>query len=548
MVWPARILGETNRDEFAWCVAATPDGGYIVAGGQDAPGTDRMNGWLVKTDAEGNDQWNRMLDSELRLGFRWVTPASDGGYWATGGSGWSAAAEPCWVYRTGSDGTPQWSYKTAGNSSYGGSCWITESSSGGCVVIGTTRADIAMFDFDSLGHLLSAKTWAATTAAFRADVPNGALRTPDGGYLIVGSMDVPEPSGYYGSYEVAIIKTGPEGETHWIEMLPGTYTADERAYAALALADGSYVILARKEPNTEPRSTTPVWLFRLAPNLPPEAHMEWTPPGTVPGTAVQFSGTLSTDRDGSVTLHEWAFGDGAVATGSLTEHVYTNVGTFRVTLTVVDNDDAEQTVTNVVPVAGIVARTSGATIRLGDVTVDPASDPEHYPPEGAPPGLDWASACAFQLDATGRDGQYRFRIVFPEPFPAGADLYKLPDWEEVAYTVVDAFTIEVELRIVGGVLDPAFVLARKLPACIVTAFGVSGDDRLSLSFTTANGSRYRVFRSSRLAPASWAGGSSRPHPDWRARGRGPGRNRCAGNSLCGAEHGPKAYFRLACEP
>jgi PKD repeat protein len=421
-VWPTRVFGETVRNETAWGVAATPDGGYIVAGGQDAPGTDRMNGWLVKTDAEGNELWNHRLASDSRYGLRWVTPATDGGYWAVGGSGWGAAAEPCWVFRTGSDGVPLWTNVTATAASYGGARWVTETSDGGCLAVGSLRADIALFKFDSAGELLSTKTWAATTAAFRTDIPNGAIRTPDGGFLIVGWMDVPEPSGFYGSHEVAIVKTGPEGETHWIETLPGTYDANERAYAALALDDGSYVILAYKVPEGEPRSKTPVWLFRLAPNLPPEAHMDCTPPGTIPGEAVLFSGALSTDRDGSITLHEWAFGDGAAATGSLTEHVYTNVGTFQVTLTVVDNDGGEHTVSNVVPVAGIVAGTSGTTILLADVTADPASDPEHYPPEGAPPGIDWATAGAFQLDATGRDGQSRFRIVFPEPFPAGADL------------------------------------------------------------------------------------------------------------------------------
>ena len=314
------------------------------------------------------------------------------------------------------------------------------------------------------------------------------------------------------------------------------------------LEDGSYVILAYKVPQGEPRSKTPVWLFRLAPNLPPLAIVEWTPRGTVPGVPVQFSGGLSTDRDGSVTLLEWAFGDGAVATGVTTEHVYTNVGTFQVTLTVVDNDDGEHTVTNVVPVAGIVARTSGVTIQLADVTTDPASDPEHYPPEAAPSGIDWATACAFQLDATARDGQYQFRIVFPEPFPAGADLYKLPDWEEVAYTVVDAFTIEVELRIVGGVLDPAFVLARKLPACTVTAFGVSGDDRLSLSFTTANGWRYRALRSARLAPESWDAVPAARTPTGALEAEALAGTGAPATLYVERSTAQQAYFRIATEP
>ncbi len=547
-VWPTRIFGETLRDETAWCVAATADGGYIVAGGQDAPGVDVLNGWLVKTDGEGNEEWNHRLASESRYGLRWVTPASDGGYWATGGGGWSADGDPCWVFRTTSAGVPVWTNNPGGLYSGSDGCWIDETAEGGAVVVGRISSDIAMYRLNGEGDLLSTARWSASSAQYRSDIPYRARRTPDGGCLIVGELDVPEPSGYYGSKEAALIKTGAEGETHWIEMLPGNHDANERAYDAIPLADGSYVILAYRVPQGEPRSTTPVWLFRLAPNLPPTASMQWTPPGTVPGVPVQFSGALSTDRDGSVTLLEWAFGDGAVATGVTTEHVYTNLGTFQVTLTVVDNDAGEHTVTNLVPVAGIMARTSGVTIQLADVTADPASDPEHYPPEGAPPGIDWATACAFQLDATGRDGRYRFRIVFPEPFPAGADLYKLPDWEEVAYTVVDAFTIEVELGIVGGVLDPAFVLARRLPACTVTAFGVSGADRLSLSFTTANGLRYRVFRTSRLAPASWAAVPAARTPTGAFQAEALAGTGAPATLYVERSTAQQAYFRIATEP
>ncbi len=503
LVWPTRIFGEPFRDETAWCVAATPDGGYIVAGGQDAPGTDLMNGWLVKTDAQGNEEWNHRLASDYRYGLRWVTPAPDGGYWTTGGSGWGANSEPGWVFRTGSDGIPTWTNVTAGASSAGGTYWIDATSEGGCVVVGTTHSDMGMFRYDPDGELLWTKTWEASPAVTRRDIPYGCVRTLDGGYLMVGSMDVPEPSGFYGSEEVAIVKTGPDGETHWIELLPGTYDHNERAYSALALDDGSYVILARKDPDTEPFSNTPVWLFRLAANAPPEPHLQCSPPTALPGMVVQFSGALSTDRDGSVVLQEWTFGDGGTATGTVAEHVYTNAGPFQATLTVIDNDGGERTATNVMHIVGVIALTSGVEIETADVTTDPAGDPTHYPRDDAPPGIDWTTACAFQLAVSGPNGTCRFRIVFPESFPPGAILYKLPDWEEVTYTVVDAHTIEVSLSITGGVLDPAFVLARALPACTVTSVGLTGTDRLSLSFTTEAGLRYLVHRSPRLVSADW---------------------------------------------
>lgn len=47
--------------------------------------------------------------------------------------------------------------------------------------------------------------------------------------------------------------------------------------------------------------------------------------------------------------------------------------------------------------------------------------------------------------------------------PSGFLLYKIHpitgEWTEISYTVIDAYTIEVTLNIVGGELDPPFVLA-----------------------------------------------------------------------------------------
>ena len=53
-----------------------------------------------------------------------------------------------------------------------------------------------------------------------------------------------------------------------------------------------------------------------------------------------FFGTTSTDPDGIVEEYEWNFGDGNTATGPTPNHVYAAAGTYGVTLTVTDDDDA----------------------------------------------------------------------------------------------------------------------------------------------------------------------------------------------------------------
>ncbi|MGO4836364.1 PKD domain-containing protein, partial [Rhizobiaceae sp. 2RAB30] len=49
-------------------------------------------------------------------------------------------------------------------------------------------------------------------------------------------------------------------------------------------------------------------------------------------TMVRFNGTKSTDIDGVVNRYSWDFGDGQAGGGDQPEHMYTDPGTYRVTL------------------------------------------------------------------------------------------------------------------------------------------------------------------------------------------------------------------------
>ena len=58
--------------------------------------------------------------------------------------------------------------------------------------------------------------------------------------------------------------------------------------------------------------------------------------GTAP-LAVNFSGSGSTDADGSIAAHAWTFGDGGTATGATASRSYGTPGSYTVQLTVTDN-------------------------------------------------------------------------------------------------------------------------------------------------------------------------------------------------------------------
>jgi PKD repeat protein len=83
---------------------------------------------------------------------------------------------------------------------------------------------------------------------------------------------------------------------------------------------------------------------RVITDVPPSAAFSATPNPALPGQAVGFDGSASTDPDGTVTDWSWSFGDGSTATGPQTSHAYATAGTYTATLTV--RDDYGQTSTS----------------------------------------------------------------------------------------------------------------------------------------------------------------------------------------------------------
>jgi PKD repeat protein len=75
-------------------------------------------------------------------------------------------------------------------------------------------------------------------------------------------------------------------------------------------------------------------------NSPPVADAGGSYEGAV-DVAVQFDGSGSSDRDGSIETYKWDFGDGKTAQGKKPQHVYANAGKYNVTLKVTDDAGAK---------------------------------------------------------------------------------------------------------------------------------------------------------------------------------------------------------------
>lgn len=83
------------------------------------------------------------------------------------------------------------------------------------------------------------------------------------------------------------------------------------------------------------------------PNMPPVAMVSADPLSGEAPLTVTFSGTASTDMDGTISSYSWDFnGDGvADAQGEAVSHAYTEAGSFNAVLTVTDDDGASSSQT-----------------------------------------------------------------------------------------------------------------------------------------------------------------------------------------------------------
>jgi PKD repeat protein len=103
-------------------------------------------------------------------------------------------------------------------------------------------------------------------------------------------------------------------------------------------AAGSYPVILNvtDDGGLSDSATQSVQISELAPNLPPTAVINGPMSGLIEET-LSFSGSDSSDSDGSIVSYLWDFGDGMTGKGVTVTHGYSATGSYTVTLTVTDN-------------------------------------------------------------------------------------------------------------------------------------------------------------------------------------------------------------------
>lgn len=213
-----KTFGGMGEDD-GWWVEQTSDGGFIIVGNTTSYSTgDDWDVWLIKTDANGNQQWNKTFggptdDYGMCVQQTWP----DGGYIIVGTTGdyFGVGNPDILLIKTDAGGNTQWSKTFGGIGQDRAACVRQTSPDGGYVIAGTTglpgNDEIWLFKTDSAGNTSWSTTFAGTAESVQ--------QTTDGGYIIGGS---------------SLIKTSSTGTKQWESPL--------RCADARQTSDGGYIL------------------------------------------------------------------------------------------------------------------------------------------------------------------------------------------------------------------------------------------------------------------------------------------------------------------
>jgi len=171
-------------------VIQTSDGGYAITGvaGTSEAAVNSFDFWLIKTDADGNHEWNKTYDGGARDEAMDVVETNDGGYAIVGYTTSFGGDADAWLIKTHSDGTMEWNYPYGDSGpDYGYSMVYT--SAGEYIIAGQTgpydNTDFWLIKVNSTGHMQWSKAYGGSANTGSA---LSVISTTDGGYAMTGYM------------------------------------------------------------------------------------------------------------------------------------------------------------------------------------------------------------------------------------------------------------------------------------------------------------------------------------------------------------------------
>lgn len=271
--WQNTIGG--TGDDWLKCIEQTSDGGFILGGYSfsniSGDKTENCNGvcdyWIIKTDSNGNVQWQNTIGGNSNDYLYAIQQTTDGGY-ILGGSSFSNISGDKTENRIG--GTECWDYWVVKTDAIGNILWqntiggkgddnlytIEQITDGGYILGGTSRSKISgdktemcwgaesndywLVKIDAIGNI----QWQNTIGGLGYDVLLSTQQTSDGGYILGGTSSSgitgDKTEECIGATDYWIVKTDSAGSIQWQQTMGGS---DYDTFRSIEqTADGGYIL------------------------------------------------------------------------------------------------------------------------------------------------------------------------------------------------------------------------------------------------------------------------------------------------------------------
>ncbi|MHC4084262.1 MAG: hypothetical protein ACYSU5_03510 [Planctomycetota bacterium] len=253
----------------AYSVQQTLDGGYIIAGFTYSVGSGESDMYLLKVDSGGGKDWDKYFGGAYWDEGYSVRQTSDEGYIIVGLTFSSGAGEyDVYLIKTHSNGNKQYE-QTFGGTGDDNAWSVCQTTDGGYMIAGYTESfgaggrDVYLIKTDSATEL----DWQTTFDRSNDDLGYFVQQTQDGGYIIAGYTSDYCPSLGESLYDMYLIKTDANADLQWANTYPGSAdlcSGDEIGYFAQQTADGGYIIAG--ETQSYGSGSADIYLVKTDPN------------------------------------------------------------------------------------------------------------------------------------------------------------------------------------------------------------------------------------------------------------------------------------------
>jgi hypothetical protein len=240
--WNSTHGGELN-DQGKY-VEQTIDEGYIIVGQTGSYGAGGYDIWLIKTNAQGVEQWNSTFGGSNNDFGSSVLQQTNGGYIIIGRTySYGAGNGDIWLIKTDSTGHMTWNTTFGGTGVEYGS-FLQQTNDGGYILVGGTSSygaghtNVWLIKTDANGKETWNKTYGVTNKETSA---TSVQQTSDGGYIVTGSIT----TDIYPTLNVWLLKTDANGNKLWEKNFGDEF--DEWGSCVQQTSDNGYIIAANKE-------------------------------------------------------------------------------------------------------------------------------------------------------------------------------------------------------------------------------------------------------------------------------------------------------------